>query len=671
MRIPVFLAIVSGAVLGVSPGLTARSADARQNAAPSRQSTVQPADPIAEAYAQFLMAHRFEDDEDADAAIAAYKRALTLDPKGSSIASDLANLYMRLNRASDGVAAGEQALAIDPDNREAHQVLGTIYASMATAPAAARTPPGAQKENRTKGIQHLERAIANQVAQADPNVRAMLARLYIADQNYDRAIPLLSDLVRQEPGWQDGATMLMQAYSAAGRSADAVTWLEEAAPDNPDLYATLADLYSRQGRWPDAAAAYERALQADPRDPDIRLRYASSLLNAGGADAIVKARDVLRESLALRANDDRALYLLAQAERESGDLDASERTARRLIELFKASPRGYVALAETLEQRQGYNAVIEALAPAVAALRSGANGAAAAGMLLPHLGFAYQQMGQADKAIGTFEEARALSPGDPIITSYLIQAQMAGKKFAAAAETAHTARQQHPDDLRLARLEAQALRQSGKVDQGIAILEDLVQKHGDDPQAYIALAQIYSDASRGAQAVRVLQNGQVKLPSATVLTFELGAVYDKQKRPAEAEAAFRQVIASDPQDAPALNYLGYMLAERGERLDESVDLVKRALKVDPENGSYLDSLGWAYYKGGKLDLAAAQLSRAAGQLVRNSVVQDHYGDVLVKLGRYDEAIAAWTRALAGDGDSVDRNDIDKKIRSARQKLPKR
>jgi len=656
-----------------SLGLTVSPVGAGQNTTGSRTPTAQAADPVAEAYAQFLMAHRYEDDENADAAIAAYKRAMTLDPRGASIVSDLANLYMRMNRAADAIASGEQALKIDPENREAHRVLGTIYASMSTSGAGGRTPANrtVQQENLTKAIQHLEQSFDGPVAQADANIRAMLGRLYYTAQNYDKAIPMLSELVKQEPGWQEGATLLMQAFAAAGRSTDAVRWLEEAAPENPDLYSTLADFYNRQGRWEEASNAYEKAMQADPRDPDLHVRYASSLLNAGGADAILKARDVLRESLTLRANDERAMYLLAQAERDSGDMSASERTARRLISMFRTSPRGYVALAETLEQRQGYDAVIAALAPAVTELRAGPNGPAALGMLLPHLGFAYQQLGQADKAIATFEEARNLSPGDPIITSYLIQAQIAGKKYAQAAELARLTREQHPDDLRLARLEAQALRQSGKTDQGIAILEALVQKHSDDPQAYIALAQVYSEANRGPQAIKALQNGQAKLPSATVLTFELGAIYDKQKRPVEAEAAFRQVIAHEPDHAAALNYLGYMLAERGERLDESVDLVKRALKIEPDNSSYLDSLGWAYYKAGKLDLAAENLSRAADQLTRNSVIQDHYGDVLVKLERFDEAIAAWTRALSGDGDSVDRSDIDKKIRSARQKLPKR
>jgi tetratricopeptide (TPR) repeat protein len=128
------------------------------------------------------------------------------------------------------------------------------------------------------------------------------------------------------------------------------------------------------------------------------------------------------------------------------------------------------------------------------------------------------------------------------------------------------------------------------------------------------------------------------------------------------------VLDRDPKNAAALNYLGYMLAERGERLDESVGLLKRALQIDPDNGSFLDSLGWAYFKADKLDLAEDNLHRAAEQLRSNSVIQDHYGEVLFKLGHYDAAITAWTRALAGDGDSIDRSEIDKKIRAAKQKI---
>jgi tetratricopeptide (TPR) repeat protein len=179
---------------------------------------------------------------------------------------------------------------------------------------------------------------------------------------------------------------------------------------------------------------------------------------------------------------------------------------------------------------------------------------------------------------------------------------------------------------------------------------------------------LYSDAKRGGEAVKVLQDAQSKFPGDTTIGFELGAVFDKQKKFSDAESAFRQVLSKEPDNAPALNYLGYMLAERGERLNESVDFLKKALAIEPENGSYLDSLGWAYYKSDKLDLAAVNLQRAADQLKANSVIQDHYGDVLFRLSRYDEAIAAWTRALSGDNDTIDRPSIDKKIKSAKQKL---
>jgi tetratricopeptide (TPR) repeat protein len=355
-----------------------------------------------------------------------------------------------------------------------------------------------------------------------------------------------------------------------------------------------------------------------------------------------------------------------------GELDAAEKTARRLIAQNARNVRGFVALAEILGERRRYQAVIDALAPAAAAFRSSASDQALSlSALLPHLGFAYQQTGQHDKAIAAFEEARKIAPRDAALTGYLIQAHLAAKNFTTAVELAQAARADRPDDLRLARLEAQALRQSGRAEQGVALLEALLQKKGDDPEAHLSLAQMYADVNRGAQALKVLQEAQARFPDDTGITFELAAVFEKQKQYAEAEAAFRRLIAREPEHAAALNYLGYMLADRGERLAESVDLIKRALEVEPENGSYLDSLGWAYFKDGKLDLAEDYLRRAADQLTTNSVVQDHYGDVLFRLGRVEQAIEAWNRALAGDGDSINRSDIDRKIRSARQKVPRR
>ena len=162
-----------------------------------------------------------------------------------------------------------------------------------------------------------------------------------------------------------------------------------------------------------------------------------------------------------------------------------------------------------------------------------------------------------------------------------------------------------------------------------------------------------------------LAEEQTRFPADTAIPFQLGAVFEEQARYEEAERAFRDALLIDPKHAPSLNYLGYMLAERGRKLDEAVKLLHQAVDLDPYNGSYLDSLGWAYYKQGAYERARTYLLRAGDQQPRNSVIQDHVGDVLFALSDRPGAVAAWRRALDGDGRSIDRRVIEQKIEKAR------
>jgi tetratricopeptide (TPR) repeat protein len=658
--------LLAAALIAVVP--LAAAAQTKPSKGSSRNPAPAPSDKAAQAYEQFLIAHRLEQIDDVNGAIAAYKRAAEFDPLAADVLSELAGLYLRQNRAQDALTTAEQALKVAPLNREANRVVGVLYAAMSESAteSSGRRAPRPDDEHLKKAIEHLEIAIEKSVGESDPNVRATLARLYNRAGSYDKAISLLVDLTRQEPGWQDGPLLLVEAYIGAGRTMDAIAWLENGADDDPRLLPALADLYEREQRWSDAADAYAKAINGAPRSVELKTRYASVLMNLGGRPALGKARDVLKDLVAARANDARLLYLLSQTERRLGDTDAAAADARRVATLQPRSPWGYYALAEALEERRDYKGVVDALSPAVVSFRSQSGGGhTELGMLLPHLGFAYQELGRFDEAIATFAEAQKLSPADPAITGYLIQANISAKHYAAAIDLARQARGAGTGDLRFAQLEAQALRQSGKPDQGVAVLEGAVKQHADQSAAYVALAQMYLDAGRGMDAVKLLRDAGEKFPNDGAIDFELGAVFDKQKKFADAEAAFQKVLGRDPENAPALNYLGYMLAERGERLDESVRYLKKALEIEPDNGSYLDSIGWAYYKADKLDLAAENLKRAADQLQTNSVIQDHWGDVLFKLRRYDEAIAAWMRALTGDSDAIDRADIDKKIRAAK------
>src|SRR5262245_24361795 len=281
-----------------------------------------------EAYAQFLIAHRLAENDDEAGAIAAYKRAMELDPQAADIPAELAGLYLQQNKVQEAMSAAEQALKVDPENREANRVIGIVYAAMSeSGDGRGRQNTSRPDEYVTKAITHLERAIEKPIGEPDPNVRATLSRLYLKTSAYDKAVKLLSDLVNQEPGWQDGPMLLAEAYAGAGRTSEAITWLEERAKDDPRMLPALADFYERERRWSDAAAVYGRIVQRAPRNLELKTRYAQTLLNAGGRDNVGKARDALAEVVAARGTDIMALYLLSQAQRRIGDGAAAEATA--------------------------------------------------------------------------------------------------------------------------------------------------------------------------------------------------------------------------------------------------------------------------------------------------------------------------------------------------------
>ncbi len=622
----------------------------------------------ARSYFLFLQARQSETDGDTEGAIKLYREASTLDPTSGVILAELADLYARQNRLRDAVATAEAALKANPDTPAAHWILGTVYAAYArdeetTANAAARA---AEKDYAARAITHLEAVLNARGATADPSLLIMLGRLYLRTSAPEKAIAVMSRFVEQEPDAMDGIALLADAYSRAGRQADAIKLLSQAATREPSFYPPLAALYEQAGRWKDAANAYQKAMDEGTKTPELARRLAATLLNADRPGDAARARGLMQQALKEDPKDTRAMYLLAQAQTASNDYPGAEATARQLIAADPRGAAGPYALAQVYERQHDYRRVVDTLQPVVD--RLGGQDAAASGMdvtpLLVHLGFAYLDLEQPDRAIAVLQQAKQRAADDAVVDVGLVQAQIAAKRYAQAADLAHAAAGKYPQDARFVRLEADALRQGGQLDRAVALLEQSRDAHPDDVTTYTALAELLLSGERAGQAEGVLKQARARFPDDLSVLFELGATYDRQKRYDEAEQAFKQVIARDPLHAQALNYLGYMLADRGVRLQESVDYIRRALAVEPNNPAYLDSLGWAYYKMNRLDLAESNLRRAAADRPNDSAVQDHWGDLLLRRGRAAEAVAAWRRALAGDGQDIDRPKIEAKIRSA-------
>jgi tetratricopeptide (TPR) repeat protein len=252
----------------------------------------------------------------------------------------------------------------------------------------------------------------------------------------------------------------------------------------------------------------------------------------------------------------------------------------------------------------------------------------------PALAQYQEEAGLLKEAADTLTLALAINPNSRDLKLRRIAVLLEAKEYARAAGAAGDAKKQHPEEPRFPRFQGRALFDSGDKTAGIAVLEAAVKQFPKDMGTLFVLADVYADAGRAA----------------------------------DAEKALRQVLAAEPNNASALNYLGYLLATRGEQLDEAVRLVQKALESEPDNPAYLDSLGWAFFRKGDLDGAEKHLSAAAQKLPENSEIQDHLGDLHARRQRWSEAIAAWTRALTGDGEGIERAAVEKKISNAKGKM---
>ena len=616
-------------------------------------------DTQASSYRLFMLGRHLEDEGELEAAITAFRDAARLDREAAEPLAELSGLFARAGRADEAISAGEEALVRDSQNLTAHRILGLTYASSAG---------GREGSSRdaTRAISHLSQARGTLIP--DLQVDLTLARLYLRTDAIDDATDLLEQLDRDEPGVTEISLLLSQAYGQAGRHDIALETLETAVITGRPSYRALArlgEMYEQRRRWREAAGAYAQAVALNPRNATVRRRLARALLEFGELD---RARGVLQELIEMRPRDAAGLHLSAEVELELNNFTEAETIARQLVDLEPEGLRGPFVLAQVHSRRREYQAVVDTLRPLVDEGRSRDVRPERLARSISLLGFAHEQLGNFQAAAQIYENAIEMMPNNLAFQTRLARAYVEVGRHEEATRVLVDARRQHPGDVSLVLIEAEIHISRGNTDRSESLLQELVETNRDDPRGFLALASFYSEYDRLEDAVELLETAQQRFPEDNSIRFQLGAAFEQNDRFLDAERAFRDLLNRDPEHAPTLNYLGYMLADRGERLEESVTLIERAIAEDPHNGSYLDSLGWAYFKLNRFDLAESPLRAAGDQLQTNSVVQDHLGDLLNRLGQYVEAIEAWKRALNGDGEAIDPDAIERKIDVAERQI---
>ena len=435
--------------------------------------------------------------------------------------------------------------------------------------------------------------------------------------------------------------LMARRLEAQGDQTGALAALERAAaadPSSAEVRAEIASFQLRRNRRSDAETAALQALNLD--DANLEAHRVLGLIYAANVDAMnARTPEAQVEAAARQAithleratgevsatTDIQIHYSLGRLYLRVGETEKAVAAFVRVVNQNPDSAQGRLSLSQAYAASNDLKNAIETLEfivndePRVAAV----------------LAQYQEQAGMLKEAMETYTVALAADPNNRGLKFRRVAAAFNAGNYTQAAAFAAEAQAQHPEDLRFPRLRARAIFEGGDPARAVTILEPVAKANPRDTATQLGLADLYNDAGRDGEAERTL----------------------------------RQLLENEPANAEALNYLGYLLANRGRSLDEAVKLVERALVVEPGNPAYLDSLGWAYFRRGDLEEAEKYLAPAAEQLPRNAVIQDHLGDLQARRGRWADAITSWTRALAGDG-GIDRAAVEKKIQDAKTKIPR-
>jgi tetratricopeptide (TPR) repeat protein len=632
----------------LAPTLLALLCTALPNAAHAAgAASAVPRDPAGQAAFQFTLGKVLAAEGSFPEALSAFEEAEKLAPKDVYVRLERAELLGRLGSIARqpkaradylGRAVEEvsKARELAPGNPDVLRGVGEIYLALS------------EQDPKAMAIAQEAYEGLRRQAPSDLQVMVTLGRIYLEEGQAARAAEVFRELVSYTPNNEMVYSLLVESLLKADRKQEAEKELKEMLVWSPDSLQTRLTLAEVQGQRGDHRAALDTLLAAPESvraDPQLRRQLASTLYLTGDLDSALKTADEL-----LKAQPDnhylellKGLVLTAQGRNDE---------ALTLLTRLRESDAQDLVLAATLARvlrREGKKDEAAKLLGDLAAnlAKDGkVKESREATLELAQLYATTEDWGKESEAVEPL--LRADVPA--VRTEALLlkaDALLELKRYDEALNLLVPASSSAPSPSpAIAAKRGEVLWKSGKEREARRQLSRLA--GSEDPQTLLSVAQAYQRLDQYGDSVPLLTKVLAGHPDLPAAGFMLGAAYERTGKHDLAVTTFRKVLKADPDFHAALNYLGYMWAEKGENLPEALAMIRRAVALDPDNGAYVDSLGWTEYRLGQYDRARDSLERATRLVPEDATVHEHLGDVYIALGQRDKAREMYRRALALD-----------------------
>ena len=639
--------------------------------------------PRADAYYNLAIGHLYElqfeqtsQPDFASKAIDAYKKAYAIDPQSPIIGEQLAEMYWKAQRVHEAVSEANEVLKHDPDDLPTHRLLARIYLrSLGDINSS-----GVQSEMAGKAI--AEYSEVHRLDPSDQEAALWLARLYHLHNEPGKAEQILQGMLKDDPGNEAAVEQLTQLLLDDNKADQAIQLLEAmtAHSSSATLFDLLGDAYTQTHDFAKAETAYRKAVDLDPSELSHLRGLGQTLLSE---EKYPEALAVYQKLADLLPDDSDTYLRIAQIYRELHQLDKGEES---LLKARQYNPGGLDILyneAMIYEAQGRYDDAIRVLSDATTGVKAQSavlpSRRRFLAILYQQLGILYRDVQNYQAAIYTFQELGHLGDEEDRRACLLIMdTYRLAKDLPKALQSGRDALAKYPEDSSIRASQSLLLGENQQTDEAVKLLQSGLNGTSVDRGTYLDLSQVYELAHRYSEAEQAARKAESLSPEPRDnegAWLMLGAVYEHQKQFDKAEDQFKKVLDVNPKNAEVLNYYGYMLADRGVRLEQAHDLIQRAVELDPLNGAYLDSLGWVYFKQNKLGDAAAMLLKAIEHEPHDPTIRSHLGDIYAKQGHMDlaaaqweKSLAEWHRSLPADVESDKVAEVEKKLNQVKHRV---